>query len=166
MNEQTWVNKSEWGPGPWQDEPDKINWTDGDTGLPCMIVRGPSGALCGYVAVTAEHRLHGVEYMDPKFEGLHAHGGITFTDRCQPNDDGHGICHVPEPGQPDDVWWIGFDCAHGYDVMPALERTMREAGMDSTNLRMEATEYWPASIYKTVSYVMNECRDLAAQLSQ
>jgi hypothetical protein len=28
------------------------------------------------------------------------------------------ICHVPEPGRPDDVWWFGFDCAHAWDFSP------------------------------------------------
>ena len=163
MTELAWVDKSGWGEGPWQGEPDKINWTDAGTRLPCMIVRGPSGALCGYVAVPPGHPLHGLSYTDFPDEGPYAHGGITFTDGCQESEDGHGICHVPEPGEPADVWWIGFDCAHGYDVMPALESTMREAGMPN-HLRMEATEFWPASTYKDVEYVTNQCKDLAGQL--
>lgn len=47
------VDKSKWGDGPWQDEPDKKQWRDPETGLPCLIVRGPGGALCGYVGVPA-----------------------------------------------------------------------------------------------------------------
>lgn len=155
MSELTWVDKSTWGPGPWQDEPDKINWTDEATGLPCMIVRGPAGALCGYVGVAEGHPLYRVDYGHKVFPYLEVHGGVTFTDGCQENGDGHGICHIPEPGQPDDVWWIGFDCAHGFDVMPGLESRMRESGMSY----IEAI-----ATYKDVRYVTTECTELAAQL--
>ena len=41
------IDKSQWGEGPWQDEPDKIQWQDEETGLPCLIVRGHMGFLCG-----------------------------------------------------------------------------------------------------------------------
>jgi hypothetical protein len=41
MKTKQWNNcdKSYWGEGPWQHEPDKMQWTDDDTGLPCLIVR-------------------------------------------------------------------------------------------------------------------------------
>lgn len=45
------VDKSGWARGVWDSEPDKIQWQDAETGLPCLIVRGPVGALCGYVGV-------------------------------------------------------------------------------------------------------------------
>lgn len=45
-------NRVKWGPGPWDGEPDKMQWTDPATGLDCLIVRNTLGALCGYVGVT------------------------------------------------------------------------------------------------------------------
>lgn len=72
------VDKSSWGDGPWQQEPDRAEWTH--RGLPCLAV----------------------------------HGGLTYSDRC--HDD---ICHVPAPGEPDDVWWFGFD---GYEVIQPRPR--------------------------------------------
>lgn len=45
------ADKSQWGEGPWTAEPDKRQWRDEATGLPCLIVRGPHGAFCGYVGV-------------------------------------------------------------------------------------------------------------------
>lgn len=58
-------DKSAWGPGPWQDEPDKRQWRDEATGLPCLIVRSPMGGnLCGYVGVPREHALHGKDYSE------------------------------------------------------------------------------------------------------
>ena len=38
------VDKTTWGAGPWQDEPDKKQWRD-ETGFPCLIVRNNGGAL-------------------------------------------------------------------------------------------------------------------------
>src|SRR5437868_4216905 len=35
------------GPGPWWDEPDKVQWIDPATDLDCLAVRGPFGAWCG-----------------------------------------------------------------------------------------------------------------------
>lgn len=34
-------DKSGWQPGPWMNEPDKKQWQDPETGLPCLIVRRP-----------------------------------------------------------------------------------------------------------------------------
>lgn len=56
------IDKSQWGDGPWQSEPDKIQWQDEATGLPCLIVRGPVGALCGYVGVPKTHPAYGLHY--------------------------------------------------------------------------------------------------------
>jgi len=54
--------RATWGPGPWQEEPDRIEWRDEATKLPCLIVRQQSGVLCGYAAVLPGHPLHGVDY--------------------------------------------------------------------------------------------------------
>lgn len=89
------VDKSEWGPGPWQDEPDKLQWEDKATGLACLIVRGPAGALCGYVGVPQSHPWFGVDYNQCTRESkceetwcdhrpcVEVHGGLTFADSCR-----------------------------------------------------------------------------------
>lgn len=51
--------KLAWGDGAWVDEPDKAQWQDETTGLPCLLVRNPGGALCGYVGVYPTHPYHG-----------------------------------------------------------------------------------------------------------
>lgn len=58
------IDRTGWMPGPWDDEPDKLQWTDTVTGLPCLIVRNQAGALCGYVGVPTGHPLHGLHYGD------------------------------------------------------------------------------------------------------
>jgi hypothetical protein len=94
--EYTTRDKSTWGAGEWQNEPDKVQWVDEATGLDCLIVRGPSGALCGYVGVGESHPYFGIEYSGctrtPRCEevwcghapesAIEVHGGLTFSDSC------------------------------------------------------------------------------------
>ncbi|AMN41092.1 hypothetical protein [Rhodoplanes sp. Z2-YC6860] len=207
------IDKTDWKRGPWNDEPDKIQWQDAETGLACLIVRGPVGALCGYVGVPAGHPFHGLDYgscpqscggdyCDHRPESsLDAHGGITFASGCSdlsrdrwekwrsrkpelerdakkyPSGDaaqslkewtgcfdnyeawaerGHArfICHTPGPGEPDNTWWFGFDCAHAGDICPSMSRL---------GLRSMSGDY--GEVYRDIDYVTAECQKLAKQLA-
>lgn len=152
------INKSSWGDGAWQTEPDKVQFKDEATGLPCLIVRVPhSGHLCGYVGVAEGHNLYGKDYDDVKRadgEYIDAHGGLTFANKCRPSEsEDRGICHVPDPGEPDHVWWFGFDCAHLGDLSPC--RASRDRN------RFDEFES-----YKTIEFVKAEIRKLAQQLAE
>jgi hypothetical protein len=234
METKSWhtTDKSKWGLGDWQDEPDKMQWQDEATGLPCLIVRGPHGGLCGYVGVAPGHPLHGLDY-GSKITGVHksalrkaleargvldlygddldgegvspdavldAHGGITFADGCTeitpetwkqakaklpsyraqaerfPQGDAaeylrefgdrindyetwrehrqqRAIYHIPAAGEPDNVWWFGFDCAHSGDLSPKYDNDSRfSMGRDG--------------VYRNIAYVQKNCRELAKQLSE
>lgn len=59
------LDKSKWGDGPWHREPDKMQWQDEATGLPCLIVRNHGGAWCGYVGVNDGHPLYATGYSSP-----------------------------------------------------------------------------------------------------
>jgi hypothetical protein len=166
------VDKSAWARGPWDDEPDKRQWTDPATGLPCLAVRHPTlGHWCGYAGVPAGHPAHGVEfYTSPigedgapieltpvqlAVESLDAHGGVTFSAPCQETTDpAHGVCHVPAPGEPDDVWWFGFDCAHCYDLSPGM-----------AVYSPQYTEIQKTDTYRPLAYVIDQAQTLAAQLA-
>ena len=150
--------------GPWRDEPDKAQWVDEATGLDCLIVRNRQGALCGYVGLPPGHSLHGKSYNDAydAVDGLDVHGGLTYSDRCQEGaEDGPGVCHVPHPGRPAEVWWLGFDCAHYRDYVPGMvevdQRLQREHGIP-----WDPSE---AGTYRTFGYVRSECAALAAQVA-
>lgn len=145
-------SKAEWPEGPWQQEEDCVEWRDEATGLPCLILRGPSGALCGYVGVGASHILHGVNYDADKaaMASLYVHGGVTYTNRCS-----GAICHVPRAGESDNVWWIGFDCAHCDDLSPKP----RYPGDKSLE---EFAAF--GCVYRDMFYVKQEVTDLAGQL--
>jgi hypothetical protein len=114
-----------------------------------------SGALCGYVGVAEGHPWFGVGYGDLPGEP-DVHGGLTFADFCQEGPEEAAICHVPGPGEPDRVWWLGFDCAHAWDLMPAMRAREREMGIPLAGFDLDDT-------YRTVAYVKAECARLAAQ---
>lgn len=149
----TWIDKAGWGEGPWQEEPDKIEWRDAATGYPCLIRRvAYHGALCGYVGVPPVHPWHGKDYDEIDAE-IAIHGGLTYAAPCQEESDARGVCHVPEPGEPDHVWWFGFDAGHSGDLGPGFRAEyrclMREMG----------------AVYRSVSYMREEVARLAQQLA-
>lgn len=173
LNERAWttIDKSEWGDGPWQDEPDKIVWIDARTGLDCMIHRHDRlGHLCGYVGVPPGHPDHGVECAD--LVELDVHYGVNFTALCNPAaTEEWGLCHVPlDPSRPHDVWWIGFDCAHAFDLTPKLQADLgrlaqqRDVDLGLADL-MKLDPPWRPT-YRGVAYVRAEVRKLAAQLAE
>ena len=146
------VDKAGWGAGPWLAEPDKRQWQDEATGLPCLIVRGPSGALCGYVGVQKGHAAHGADYDAVEVD---VHGGLTYAGVCQHGDDpARGVCHIPGAGEPDDVWWFGFDCAHAFDLSPAYAHYERPP-----------SPWSKPDEYRDVDYVTEQVTQLAAQLA-
>lgn len=69
------VDKSGWGDGPWQLEPDKKQWEDEVTGLPCLIVRNTqvTGSLCGYVGVPQGHPLYGKSDKEHTWDSMREH---------------------------------------------------------------------------------------------
>lgn len=209
------IDKKEWGHGPWENEPDRLEWEH--AGLPCLMVRQPSlGHWCGYAAVPLGHPFHGVEYSScaegcdkatkdyvsrksigkakrqgdwkkvellkfikkwqrssfykrirndhPTYEcgwkldhspeaRIEIHGGLTYSGFC----DGGRICHMAKEGEPDNVYWFGFDCAHAGDVSPGMS-----AFRDQFNLSFLG-EY--PDKYRDVSYVQAETNRLAQQLA-
>lgn len=162
MTLQTWIdpelNKSEWGEGPWMTEPDKPQWTDAATGFVCLIIRNRMGALCGYVGVEPEHSFFEQKYNSEALNALKVHGGLTFSDHCQPGPIEQTICHIPAPGESDNIWWLGFDCAHAWDFMPQMIAFEKKYFPDFTNL-------WKDCIYRDIAYVQAECASLAAQIA-
>ena len=185
--EWSFMDKTEWGEGPWMREPDKRQFVDVATGLPCLIHRNHSGALCGYVGVTEGHPLFGQSYSTRVakpvgFENrkatdttpaiavliealredkddtislelaIEVHGGLTYSGPCRPvRKDGGGVCHVPDPGEPDNVWWFGFDCAHAGDAMPQYN-SLHNFNRDDS--------------YRDIDYVTRQCGALALQLKE
>lgn len=142
-------DKTGWGDGPWMNEPDKVQYTDEETGMPCLIVRGPGGALCGYVGVGKTHPYFKKDYDSIDVE---VHGGLTFASLCaEHGEEESSICHLVEENEDDLVWWFGFDCAHYRDLSPAYAMLTRKS------MSFEG-------IYRDISYVKKQNKGLAAQL--
>ena len=129
-----------WPQGPWSSEPDRVEWRS--HGLPCLILRGPLGGLCGYVGVPPEHPAHGKGYDDID---VCVHGGLTYARAC-----GGAICHVPAEGETENVWWLGFDCAHCGDMTPSDAKYGHNRN----------------DVYRDVDYVRCEVESLAEQLAR
>lgn len=158
MIEYRTIDKSTWADGPWKEEPDKIQYVDETTGLPCLVKRHPRlGFLCGYVGVSEGHPLFGKSYSDDDdVLLLEAHCGVNYTAPCQDDDESSSICHIPEPGEPDHVWWFGFDCGHGEDRSPGMEA-------DDIARGCALPVY---GVYRTVEYVRGVNAHLALQLKE
>lgn len=147
--------RAKWPRGPWDQEPDRVEFEH--QGLPCILLRQPSsGHWCGYVGVPPEHPAFGKapRYYDDEGKelppnptnDLDVHGGITYTEHCA-----GAVCHVPKPGEDDRRWWLGFDCAHAYDLTPrGAADELRCCG----------------EVYRDARYVEMECRSLAEQLAK
>lgn len=158
----------ELGPGPWDNEPDRIEFTSRVGGLPCLMRRTQMGAWCGYVAVTRDHPCYGKGMSDLQF--LEAHGGITYGHGCTGE-----ICHVPKEGESDDVWWIGFDCAHAWDLIPWMVAQRKKDDWPTSNDELSTVvlvsgyrlgSFIPQEEYRDAEYVREQCEELAAQLEQ
>lgn len=142
--EEPKLDKSKWGPGPWQTEPDRMEFEH--KGFPCLLRRADvAGAWCGYVAVPPGHLAYEQSYN--KLD-LDVHGGLTYAEHCL-----GPICHVPKAGESDNVWWLGFDCAHAGDGMPAMLKFLT------------SKDSWIQEGYKDIAYAKRQTIHLAEQLA-
>lgn len=141
------ADRSGWGTGPWDHEPDKLIWADPYSTLQCGIIRSLIGALCGYVAVGPNHPWFGKHYDDCSTT---AHGGLTYSGP---------INELLEPTDTtNDLWVFGFDCAHLGDATPNeyhVASVMKALGQDCPT---------PTGTYRNVGYVRDQVIRLAEQL--
>ena len=168
MQTETVIDKSKWGPGEWQSEPDRVDFVH--SGFACFARRHPGhGYWCGYVGVPREHPLYGKEWTETAAIGeLEAHMGVNYSAVC----DGGDICHTPAPGMPDDVWWLGFDCGHMFDLAPRMRALLAEAleAAKAVNApwasALGLTEVDRMEVYRPLPYVRHEIERLAEQLAE
>jgi len=155
------VDRTGWPRGPWDDEPDRVDFKTA-AGFPAIALRNPSGFWCGYVAVSPGHPAY-----DGNDESIEVHGGFTYGGKCA-----GAVCHVPEPGEPADVFWLGFDFAHYGDAHPSKHDEW-DAYTWSADGR---TQYWGArarymrpddvrGVYRDLAYVRAECEKVGKQLA-
>jgi hypothetical protein len=143
------IDKSGWGPGPWQDEPDFVEWQSAEPPhFRCQVNRNEiGGVFCGYVAVPPGHPAHGKGAGEVEVE---VHGDVTFGSEAI----GGG-------------WAIGFDCGHAWDFQPAMEARLKAQlppGMYAAQQRV-LSDMPGGSTYKTLAFVRAEVESLARQLA-
>jgi hypothetical protein len=169
-----------WGSGPWDSEPDEIEWTDSETGYRCLMCRNDLGAWCGYVAVGPEHPAHGLRTESDVGDELFCHWGITWS--------GPDLKADPLSGTLD--WLFGFDCAHAYDLVPGLKAMFPHPSVLTNYVQTAVGEHGemlrgildfiekieehtessssaykrPETIYRDVAYVEHQIENVLAQL--
>jgi hypothetical protein len=131
------------------DDPSRELARDEFNGFQVIVTWNLAGYRCGYLRVKPGHPWHGKAYSDIDAS---CHGGLTFAEADVP-------CDAPGP---DEDWWVGFGCAHCYDLPdPALTgdssdrlRLLSLLGGDPFGLR-------PA--VRSTDYVLVELGKLASQ---
>lgn len=126
--------------------PDDVLARGEHAGFEWMVIHNGIGYRCGYVKLPPSHPWFGKADSDLD---VSVHGGITFSE--------HDVaCGA---GGPDDGYWIGFDCAHGFDAPdPTLPNTRFDNMLASTFQKL----YGDSEI-RTQEYVEAECRSLCDQ---
>jgi hypothetical protein len=106
------------------------------SGFRAIVIFNQNGQYrCGYVGVEKDSGYYGVENSDVD-EHLNVHGGITFSGHLN--------------GLPENIWWIGYDCAHSGDLVKW------PYSPDSS---------WSKGVERSLEYCVKECESLALQLS-
>jgi len=135
-------DRDQWASGPWDNEPDKLDFVC--NGFPCMIIRNPLGVLCGYVGIPPGHPWYEKHYNDLT---VSAHGGLTFSDWS-----------TMKPAELDASeavrqWWIGFDCGHAFDIVPAMTKFDVLFG----------SLFGGERVYRDIAFVKAGCASIAAE---
>lgn len=121
-------------------------------GLNCYVLMMPYGYRCGYVEIPK-----GFEYYGQECTHLECHGGITYAEDYL----------ATVSNDEDDVWYIGFDCAHAWDS-PDYEKALelykdnQEACKDLQK-RME-NGYLMLGDVRTLDYCIKECEKIVDQV--
>jgi hypothetical protein len=148
LHKYTSDQKLKWfGMGEWVEEPDFAYFKH--CGYTCRVKRIIKyettdecfgGHLCGYVDLPEDHPWFGKGYDDIEVE---IHGGLTYAEPRKSDDE-------------DNLYTIGFDCAHYGDLLPSILK-LKKSGVLS-ELYNDFTE-----IYKNFNYAIEECKSLAEQ---
>ena len=95
------------------------------------------------------HPAHGKDWTGDYTDALEVHGGVTYGKACDGNQE-LGVCHAPKSGEPDNVWWIGFDFMHFGDRAPWRDDQFHD----------------PEDYYWTEKAVMVQVESAARQLAE
>lgn len=152
MISERYIDKRSWPRGAWDNEPDLLYW---EVELPCFVQRHEFfGVLLGYAGIPGCHPWFGKGWQDLGW--IAVHGGVTFGGRIE-------LEQVPTTR---DLWWVGFDCGHGFDYQPGLIGYMNQAGVGDDAARLYCNEA-PSRfsiVYRDLNYVRGELARLVEQV--
>lgn len=153
------IDKSEWGEGPWQHEPDYKEFMY--KGFYCLLRRHHRyGNWTGYVAIDPQSKL---AKEDCRSMDLDVHGGITYEAFRNP------LLSINIP-EDDSLFWIGFDCHSGRfkpdkkgnsvedyedDYAPGEQVIFKKAGYSDDGKK---------EFYRTIEFAINELESLIDQI--
>lgn len=120
--------------GEWDGEANKYCFIH--NGMPCVVHRARQGHLCGYVGIPVPWE------MELDSGDLDVHGGVTWDDVY------------------DGYRWVGFDCAHAYDLVPEYEMVSEIEALERLRAHLPKTEY------RNIDYVIQQTRKLADQIAK
>ena len=134
-----------WGEGPWLDEPDVCEWNF--ERVRCFIRRHAElGCWNGYIGLQPGHPWYGKE------PDADVHGGVTFASDSIAMGPRFGLPEEYDPSPTNEpLWWVGFDAAHAWDIIPQIEQ------LTGGRLSM------PENVYRHFRYMRDEVEGLARQ---
>lgn len=124
-------------------------------GYKCVVIFQALCHRCGYVGITKDHSLYGLDYDEIP---VICHGGVTYT---SPTLFGHE--------NETDIFWIGFDCAHyndGKDYEAGRKYFADDTALIESMTRWgELDKQYPYDQeVRTQEYVEEQCRQIVDQL--
>jgi hypothetical protein len=147
-------------PGEWIDELDRLEFVH--AGFQCLLVRNPTlFHWCGYVGIPPGHPHFGKDYDDIDDTVLEVHGGVTYADSCR-----GAVCHIPKLGEEENLFWIGFDCAHAGDLVPGMNMNLSEIHKLMPETLTNNVVDIKAERYRSQYWVIEETKELAEQLKR
>lgn len=139
--------------------PDDVLAEGEHLGFEWAVTNNGNGYRCGYVRLPVGHPWHGADHDDSILDDVKVHGGLTFSRADEP-------CHKPGP---DDAWWLGFDCAHTWDLPdPSLPQIRFRDPLSSMVAKLyssleESSGGQPRCEVCSQEYVEAQCRSLCEQ---
>jgi hypothetical protein len=140
-----------WGYGEWVQEPDNIIFDHEGFKCHCLrIVRMNNydafgGHWCGYIYLPEHHpwydlNLHNIE--------ASVHGGLSYSQM-----------------QRNATYAVGFDCGHSFDLVPSLEKYLKEDKVYDQMKHNTCSKLFSRH-YRNVNYIVNQTQSLANQASE
>ena len=118
-------------------------------GYTCVVLAQRLGHRCGYIGFNKENLFYEKDYDD--MCEIDVHGGLTYAG---------GGSNSKYPIESD-LWWVGFDCAHGGDAKDL--NIIRELNDENEHLNflLSMSNY---GTVKSLEYCIQECRNVVNQM--